>query len=342
MKKILTILSLSFTFTTAAFSDDNAIPQYARSAIETLAAQEIMKGNDDGSFAPDRPINRAEFCKIVSLATQIEIKIPNIANFPDVPKNTWFFPYVESLKTAGWIDGYPDGTFRPGDPINRAEIAKILSQAFGLESITMNTDQNWFDKYIRVLNKNHLLPHGASMSTLEPDKYPSRAEIAQQLARFINHSNSSSPLPEGTFLQNTSGNFEGEIYVRGYLKTEPIPEPFCTENCTEYTGVKLVVAESGSPTFQTFLEKNKGNASVDNTGVLIGCLEGDKSIRYINDSDQFRMKEYKIDAQEMFTASIENPKVFRLNKHKLSWGMGTPACYSHFTEIELEPKNPTP
>lgn len=36
-----------------------------------------------------------------------------------------------AAKRLGWIGGYPDGTFRPGQQVNRAEGMKIVVEAFG-------------------------------------------------------------------------------------------------------------------------------------------------------------------------------------------------------------------
>lgn len=48
-------------------------------------------------------------------------------DFPDVKPDDWFFPYVEDLKKEGLLQGYPDGRFGSWDPVNRAELAKIIS-----------------------------------------------------------------------------------------------------------------------------------------------------------------------------------------------------------------------
>ena len=48
--------------------------------------------------------------------------------FPDVPSHAWFAQYVNTIKDWGVIDGNDDGTFAPGDSINRAEFSKMLYQ----------------------------------------------------------------------------------------------------------------------------------------------------------------------------------------------------------------------
>lgn len=49
--------------------------------------------------------------------------------FSDVPDNTWYSNAVNSLSEKEIIEGYEDGTFRPANDINRAEMAVMLDRA---------------------------------------------------------------------------------------------------------------------------------------------------------------------------------------------------------------------
>jgi subtilisin family serine protease len=51
--------------------------------------------------------------------------------FSDVPAGSTFHPFVKCLACKGVLGGYPDGTFRPGNPVTRGQIAKIVSNAAG-------------------------------------------------------------------------------------------------------------------------------------------------------------------------------------------------------------------
>jgi hypothetical protein len=51
-------------------------------------------------------------------------------NFKDVPQVFWARPYIEALAERGVINGFPDGTFRPNQPVTRAEFAAQLQKAF--------------------------------------------------------------------------------------------------------------------------------------------------------------------------------------------------------------------
>ncbi len=48
--------------------------------------------------------------------------------FSDVPVENWAYMYITSAAAKGWITGYTDGTFRPLNPISRAEAAVITNR----------------------------------------------------------------------------------------------------------------------------------------------------------------------------------------------------------------------
>jgi len=50
--------------------------------------------------------------------------------FPDVPSNYWAAPFITALSARGIIGGFPDGTFRPNQPVTRAQYAVQLQKAF--------------------------------------------------------------------------------------------------------------------------------------------------------------------------------------------------------------------
>jgi hypothetical protein len=57
---------------------------------------------------------------------------PVASSFPDVSTGYWAFQEIEALVAAGITTGFPDGTFRPTDPVTRAQMATFLARALGL------------------------------------------------------------------------------------------------------------------------------------------------------------------------------------------------------------------
>ncbi len=68
---------------------------------------------------------------------------PTTMQFRDVPRNSPFYTYIECLVGRGIISGYPDGTFKPNNPITRGQLSKIVSNSAGYsEQHTTRTFQD--------------------------------------------------------------------------------------------------------------------------------------------------------------------------------------------------------
>lgn len=61
------------------------------------------------------------------------------AAFSDVQEGSWYAPAVEEMEEAGLLSGYPDGSFRPSQPISAAQFTAIAARCGGLEPVTGQT-----------------------------------------------------------------------------------------------------------------------------------------------------------------------------------------------------------
>ena len=99
--------------------------QWFNHAISTLSSMGIVKGHNDGTFAPDDPITRAEFAAI---AARFDDKNTDTSsNFSDIASH-WAKDEIGIAANKGWINGYPDGTFRPNQYITRAEAMTLVNR----------------------------------------------------------------------------------------------------------------------------------------------------------------------------------------------------------------------
>ncbi len=146
-------------------------------AIEYLKQQGIIKGYDDKTFKPDNTINRAEFLKIVVGSI---MKDPQGKDcFVDV-KDEWFAKYVCAAKEKKIIEGYSDGTFKPGQNINFAEASKIVAKSFALKEGENSKNDPWFRKYVQPLEEKMAIP----VSIDYPEKKMTRSEMAEMAWRL--------------------------------------------------------------------------------------------------------------------------------------------------------------
>ncbi|MEB3219262.1 MAG: S-layer homology domain-containing protein [Nostocales cyanobacterium 94392] len=63
-------------------------------------------------------------------ATKLPPTIPPPIAFKDVPADFWANRFINELSSRKIIEGYPDFTYRPQQPVNRAEFASIIGKAF--------------------------------------------------------------------------------------------------------------------------------------------------------------------------------------------------------------------
>ena len=117
-----------------SFSDVPEKAWYAK-AVKVLASRGIINGYPDGTFKPQGEITRAEFVTLcVNFIGIYEGEIAEGSRFAnykramrDVSESSWCYEYIKSAIVYGWINGYPDGTFRPKSSITRAEVMTIMN-----------------------------------------------------------------------------------------------------------------------------------------------------------------------------------------------------------------------
>ena len=93
--------------------------------VETLYNIGIVDGTEEHKFAPDAPVTRAEFAVMAARFANLDYEGGNI--FDDVPNGHWAYSYINAAANAGWVEGYPDGSFRPDEPISRAEVVRLVN-----------------------------------------------------------------------------------------------------------------------------------------------------------------------------------------------------------------------
>lgn len=105
------------------FSDVAKGKWYNR-AISTLAKAGIIKGDPAGTYRPDDPITRAEMAAIIARFGDFK---EGGKTFNDISGH-WAQKYIELAASNGWINGNPDGTFKPNNNITRAETVAMINR----------------------------------------------------------------------------------------------------------------------------------------------------------------------------------------------------------------------
>ena len=114
-------------WTTENDFNDVAEGQWFNLAVSTLNAAGVIVDAEYGNFRPNDPITRAELAVMAAQFCTVEGKLPK-TSFTDVSKDHWAIDEIKLIEYAGWIEGYPDGTFRPDATITRAEAITIINR----------------------------------------------------------------------------------------------------------------------------------------------------------------------------------------------------------------------
>lgn len=105
---------------------DVSSSDWFNNAISTLTNADILEGMTATTFLPNEPITRAQFATMAARFS--EVVYNGGSTFTDVPENHWAARYIALAQHLGYVDGYPDGTFRPDQHITRAEAMTLINR----------------------------------------------------------------------------------------------------------------------------------------------------------------------------------------------------------------------
>jgi len=110
---------------------DVVLQNWFNNAVSTMTNAGVFNGLPDGSFAPNQTITRAEMAAvIVRFMDQMDGMNLLENRFYDTSGH-WAAGYIDAVASKGWVQGFPDGTFRPNQAITRAEATAMINRISG-------------------------------------------------------------------------------------------------------------------------------------------------------------------------------------------------------------------
>ncbi len=169
---------------------------WAYDHITYLSRRGIMSGYPDGRFSPDGNITRAELTAVLCRAfgNGGTAEYTN-GTFSDVNKDDWHSGYIAWAAAAGFVNGYPDGSFMPDSDVTREDICVILSRICGAlekDGGTFQTeyfaDQNEISDYatdaVQKMRSMGIVG-GKENNMFEPKAPATRAEAAKMIRGLL-------------------------------------------------------------------------------------------------------------------------------------------------------------
>lgn len=158
-------------------------------AISFLKNEGVIEGYPDGSFKPENSVSRVEVLKFILEGIDAEIANTNSLPFTDTENGTWYADYLQTAIYLGIVDGYPDGSFKPGNTVNKVEFLKMLINAMDVD---VNPEigylpfddvdkDHWFAPYVQFAYRRNLID--TEGRKFNPQEEMTRENVAEAMYR---------------------------------------------------------------------------------------------------------------------------------------------------------------
>ncbi|MDD3889183.1 MAG: S-layer homology domain-containing protein [Syntrophomonadaceae bacterium] len=150
---------------------------WAYESINNLVKGGVMNGYPDGTFRPEKPITRAEFAKVITLASGTrDIDSTKPVVFTDAGPGHWAGAYINVCVSKDWMQGVGNQTFSPDSTLKGAQLITVVSRIKGLQVDAKIEGDEWYKPYVDTAAKADLLYPGFS-----PESNATRAQCAYMI-----------------------------------------------------------------------------------------------------------------------------------------------------------------
>lgn len=166
------------------------------SSAAFVTSRSLFQGMDAVTFAPRETLSRA---MLVQVLHNLE-ENPRYGIYPfysDIT-GTWYAEPASWASYCGYINGYPDGTFRGDEPITREQLAVILYRYLGYPSTYGFVNTTIYDYYDYTDISNYAwsamywavnsgILYTSGSTHLSPNRPATRAEVAQTFQNLLEY-----------------------------------------------------------------------------------------------------------------------------------------------------------
>ena len=164
----------------------------SKSVIEDKG-QQIVTGYPDGSFKPDLSITRAEAVAIMYNLILPETTEESLFEFSDVDTDDWYYYMISTMTSEKYpiFVGYPEGDFKPGKTITRAELTSVITKLGYGDMIKREEDRqvfkdvanHWARTYIAKAKEDGIISSNTDL--FFPNNNATRAEASTMIVNAI-------------------------------------------------------------------------------------------------------------------------------------------------------------
>ena len=156
--------------------------------IHYLVNKGIITGFPDKTFRSDQAVTREQAAIMIGRALNLDGS-KRTTKFNDVAVDSVASGYIASSVEKGIITGFPDGTYRPSQPVTRGQMAIFLNRAFPLQEGKSNSFKDvksGIAAYQAILNVTaESIASGYPDGTYRPDLHVTRGQFSAFMARTL-------------------------------------------------------------------------------------------------------------------------------------------------------------
>ena len=277
---------------------------YYYDAVIDLVGKGVIQGFEDGTFKPFQATTRGQASAMIARALELDDKKVTDPGFSDVSKNDRFYHSIAALVDAEIVDGVTKDSFQPNRLVTRAEMAKMITNAFGLKQNKDNSslftdvpNNSWYAGFVKALHDNGVTI-GKTETTFAPSENVHRGQLATFIYRAQQNKSRTQVIEKVT---DSSVTINGETYT----VAQSLKELFNSKNSAALTGAK-VKFESKDGVINKIVSltlNSKGSAS--SNVVLDGgnaVIDGSVAVN----GDYYEVKNLTINGDLTITGKVKN------------------------------------
>lgn len=187
---------------------------WAELAIDKWSSYGVVKGMENGDFAPASPVTRAELATFISRTFQYG-ECESARTYTDIEEGKWYTQAIQAISSKGLMY-IPGSKFEPSKPATREEVAYAIAKAYkmegaGDETISFTDEETisiWAKEAVQALVEKGILK-GNPDGNFRPKDPITRAEVVTILENITPHRIQASgkytePTYEGNVMITTS------------------------------------------------------------------------------------------------------------------------------------------
>ncbi|NEO71779.1 S-layer homology domain-containing protein [Moorena sp. SIO3H5] len=166
---------------------------WAEDFIKGLYSKGYISGFPDDTFKPDNTMTRAEYAALLVKAFNPSAE-REAKDFSDVASDYWAYENIQQAYRGGFLSGYPGGTFKPTDKVQRAQIIVSLVNGLDLTASSPNALQAYDDsasiptyaiEAVKTATKKEIIVNHSNLRQLNPTRNATRAEVAAMVYQAL-------------------------------------------------------------------------------------------------------------------------------------------------------------